>query len=360
MRNGDESDLTSLDLALRGFASDNCSGIHPEVLAAIAEANVGHQYSYGADTYSQRLQSIFRQHFGPQALAYPVFNGTGANVVALQAMTTRWAAVLCSSIAHINVDEGGAPENVGGLKLLAIPTPDGKLTPELVEAGAPDFEGVHHAQPQVLSLTQSTELGTLYSVNEVAALCDQAHASGMTVHMDGSRIANAAATLNSSLRAFTTDVGVDLLSFGGTKNGLMVGEVVVALNPVAAPGLERARKTSMQLASKMRFISAQFDALLGTDLWLRNARHANAMARRLASAVGELPGVTIQQQVDANAVFAVLPADVLERLQKRVNFSAWNTSDGAVRWMTSFDTTEGDVDHFVAAVRDELAIRRAG
>ena len=178
--------------------------------------------------------------------------------------------------------------------------------------------------------------------------------------MDGSRIANAAATLNSSLRAFTTDVGVDLLSFGGTKNGLMVGEVVVALNPAAAPGLERARKTSMQLASKMRFISAQFDALLGTDLWLRNARHANAMARRLASAVGELPGVTIQQQVDANAVFAVLPADVLERLQKRVNFSAWNTSDGAVRWMTSFDTTEGDVDHFVAAVRDELAIRRAG
>jgi threonine aldolase len=341
-------------VAPRGFASDNCSGIHPEVLAAIVEANVGHQYSYGADTYSQRLQSIFGQHFGAQAQAYPVFNGTGANVVALQAMTTRWAAVLCSSVAHINVDEGGAPENVGGLKLVAVPAPDGKLTPELVEAGVPDLGNVHHAQPQVLSITQSTELGTLYSVSELAALCDYAHARGMAVHMDGSRLANAAATLNSPLRDITTDVGVDVLSFGGTKNGLLLGEVVVVLNAAAAPGLERARKTSMQLASKMRFISAQFTALLGTDLWLRNARHSNAMARRLASAVGALPGATIQQDVAANAVFAVLPDDVLARLRKRVPFSAWNTSDGAVRWMTSFDTTEGDVDDFVSVIREEL------
>jgi threonine aldolase len=342
------------DTALRGFASDNCSGIHPEVLAAIAEANVGHQYSYGADVYSQRLQTIFRDHFGPQALAYPVFNGTGANVVALQAMTSRWAAVICSSVAHINVDEGGAPENVGGLKLLVVSTPDGKITRERLDAGAPVFGNVHHAQPQVLSITQSTELGTLYSVKELAALCDYAHEAGMTVHLDGSRLANAAATLDCSLRAISTDVGVDVLSFGGTKNGLLLGEVVVVLNPAAAPGVEHARKTSMQLASKMRFISAQFEALLGTDLWLRNARHANAMARRLASAVAELPGAVITHQVDANAVFAALPDDVTERLRKRVNLSAWNTSEGALRWMTSFDTTEGDVDDFVSAIREEL------
>ncbi|MCV7010875.1 threonine aldolase [Mycolicibacterium madagascariense] len=341
--------------ALRGFASDNCSGVHPEVLAAIAAANFGHQYSYGADANSQRLQAIFQRHFGSAAQAFPVFNGTGANVVALQAMTTRWAAVVCSSVAHVNVDEGGAPESVGGLKLLAVPTDSGKLTPGLFDAALPRRDGVHQASPQVLSLTQSTELGTLYSVDELAALCDRAHRAGMTVHMDGARLCNAAATLDRPLRAITTDVGVDVLCFGGTKNGLLLGEVVVVLNPEAAPGLERARKTSMQLASKMRFISAQFDALLGTDLWLRNARHANAMAQRLATAVAELPGVTVQHEVDANAVFAVLPADAEAALRTRVSFSDWNTAGAAVRWMTSFDTTEDDVDHFVATLGEVLA-----
>lgn len=343
------------DMPLRGFASDNCSGVHPEVLAAIAAANAGHQYSYGADTYSERLQSILRLHFGAQAVGYPVFNGTGANVIALQSMTTRWSAVVCSSVAHINVDEGGAPENVGGLKLLAIPAPDGKLTPELVDEHGPAFDNVHHAPAQVLSLTQSTELGTVYSPDEIAALCEQAHAMGMTVHVDGARLANAAATLDCSLRAITTDVGVDVVSLGGTKNGLLLGELVVVLNPDAAREVERARKASMQLASKMRFVSAQFDALLGSDLWLRNARHANAMSRRLASAIAGLSGLTIQHDVEANAVFAILPDEVVERLQKRVDFPAWNVSGGAVRWMTSFDTTESDVDQFVSAIREELA-----
>jgi threonine aldolase len=338
----------------RGFASDNCSGIHPEVLAAIAAANGGHQYSYGGDTYTQRLQLIFKQHFGEQAQAYPVFNGTGANVVALQAMTTRWAAVICASAAHINSDEGGAPENVGGLKLLAIPTSDGKLTPDLVDTEARDFDDIHRARPQVLSLTQSTELGTVYSASELAALCRRAHAAGMTVHMDGARIANAAASLDLPLRALTTDLGVDVLSFGGTKNGLLLGEVVVVLNPAAAPRVEHARKASMQLASKLRFISAQFDVLLGTDLWLRNARHANAMAQRLAAAVTGLPGLSLQHAVQANAVFAVLPTGVVPRLQERLSYSAWNESNGAVRWMTSFDTTEDDVDEFASVIREEL------
>jgi threonine aldolase len=348
------TDQNAPDVALRGFASDNCSGIHPEVLAAIAAANDGHQYSYGADSHSQHLQSIFKRHFGSQTLAYPVFNGTGANVVALQAMTTRWAAVICSSAAHVNTDEGGAPENVGGLKMIAIPTPDGKLTPELVDAETRGLDDVHHARPQVLSITQSTELGTVYSAREVAALCRYAHGAGMTVHLDGARLANAAASLNLPLRELTTDLGVDVLSFGGTKNGLMLGEVVVVLDPSSAPGVEHARKTSMQLASKLRFISAQFDVLLDTDLWLRNARHANAMAQRLAAAVADLPGLDIQHDVEANAVFAVLSPVVTERLQKRVAFSAWNQSGGAVRWMTSFDTTEADVDDFASAIRDEL------
>jgi threonine aldolase len=341
--------------AVRGFASDNYSGIHPEVLAAIAAANVGHQTAYGDDPHTARLQEVFRDHFGPQSAAYPVFNGTGANVVALQAMTSRWASVVCTSTAHIHVDECGAPEKVGGLKLLPVPTLDGKLTPELLDVEARGFDDVHRAQPQVVSITQSTELGTAYSVAELAVLCDHAHRLGMRVHMDGSRIANAAATLGAPLRAFTTDVGVDVLSFGGTKNGLMLGEVVVVLDPAAAPQVAYVRKSSMQLASKMRFVSAQFEALLGTDLWLRSASHANAMARRLEAAVRDLPGLWLQRPVQANAVFAVLPKAVTARLQQRFRFYTWNETTGEVRWMASFDTTEADIDAFATAIREELA-----
>jgi threonine aldolase len=339
----------------RGFASDNYAGVHPEILEAIGRANGGHQVAYGADVYTQHLQEVFQKHFGRDATAYPVFNGTGANVISLQAMTERWDAVICAESAHINVDEGGAPERVGGLKLLPVPTPLGKLTPELVGLQAWGWGNEHRAQPKVVSITQSTELGTLYSVEEIAAVVEHAHARGMRVHLDGARIANAAAALDVPMRAFTTDVGVDVVSFGGTKNGMMLGECVVVLNSEAVRGMPFLRKLSMQLASKMRFVSVQFDALLSGDLWLRNASHANAMAARLEAAVRDVGGVEVQRPVEANSVFAILPASVTELLQRRYPFYVWDESSGEVRWMTSFDTTEADVDGFAQALRHEMA-----
>jgi threonine aldolase len=342
------------DPAVRGFASDNYAGLHPEVLHALAAANAGHQVAYGEDDYTARLADVMRDHLGARAETFPVFNGTGANVVALQSLTTRWEAVVCAETAHINADEGGAPETMGGLKLLTVPTPDGKLTPALVDRQAWGFGDEHRAQPAVVSITQSTELGTCYSPDEIAALAEHAHERGMWLHLDGARISNAAASLDQPLRSFTSDVGVDVLSFGGTKNGLLAAEAVVVLNPDAVAGVQYLRKTSMQLASKMRFFSAQLVALLDGDLWLRSAQHANAMARRLALAVEQVPGVTITQPVQANAVFAVLPTEVTERLQKRFRFYTWDSHTGEVRWMCSFDTTAGDVDAFAAAIREEM------
>jgi len=343
------------DPALRGFASDNYAGVHPEVLDALAAANEGHQVSYGEDVYTQRLEQVIRAHFGEQAEVYPVLNGTGANVVGLQAMTRRWEAVICSDTAHVHADEGGAPEKMAGLKLLTVPTPDGKLTPDLVDRQAYGFGDEHRAQPAVVSITQSTEMGTRYTPSEIAALADHAHERGMRLHLDGARIANAAAGLGLPMRAFTTDVGVDVLSFGGTKNGLLAAEAVVVLDPGAVLGVHYLRKTSMQLASKMRFFSVQLLALLEGDLWLRSAQHANAMAARLDAAVRDIPGVQVTQPVQANAVFAVLPAEVTERLQKRVRFYTWDPRTGEVRWMCAFDTTPDDVDAFAAAIAEEMA-----
>lgn len=342
------------DPLVKGFASDNYAGVHPEILQAIALANEGHQIAYGDDTYTAALQEIFKGHFGPTAEAWPVFNGTGANVVALRAMTAQWEAVVCAESAHIHTDEGGAPERSAGLKLFTVPTPDGKLTPDLIDRQAWGFGDEHRAQPKVVSITQTTELGTLYTPAEIKAVCDHAHQLGMLVHLDGARATNAAAALEVPLRAFTTDAGVDVLSFGGTKAGMMFGEAVVVLNPDAVRGLRYLRKTSMQLPSKMRFVSVQFEALLAGDLWLRNARNANAMAQRLAAAVREIPGVEVPRPVQANAVFAILPPDVTERLQKRFRFYVWNAATGEVRWMTAFDTTEADVDAFAAAVAEEI------
>ncbi|WP_433254954.1 threonine aldolase family protein [Streptosporangium sp. CA-135522] len=342
------------DPLVKGFASDNYAGVHPEILQAIALANEGHQISYGDDVYTRALQEVFKKHFGPTAEAWPMFNGTGANVVALRAMTAHWEAVVCAETAHIHVDEGGAPERSAGLKLLTVPTPDGKLTPELIDRQAWGFGDEHRAQPKVVSITQSTELGTLYTPGEIKAICDHAHQLGMHVYLDGARAANAAAALDVPLRAFTTDAGVDVMSFGGTKAGLMLGEAVVVLNPDAARGLRYLRKSSMQLASKMRFVSVQFEALLAGDLWLRNARNANAMAQRLAAAVREIPGVEVPRPVQANAVFAILSPEVTERLQKRFRFYVWNQATGEVRWMTAFDTTEADVDAFAAAIAEEM------
>ncbi|MEV6327613.1 low specificity L-threonine aldolase [Streptomyces sp. NPDC051909] len=343
------------DPSVRGFASDNYAGVHPEVLAAIALANGGHQVAYGEDDYTDHLQRVMHSHFGPSAEAFPVFNGTGANVTALQALTDRWGAVICAESAHINVDEGGAPERMGGLKLLTVPTPDGKLTPELIDRQAWGWDDEHRAMPQVVSITQNTELGTVYTVEEIRAIVDHAHAKGMKVHLDGARIANAAASLNVPMRAFTNAVGVDVISYGGTKNGMMFGEAVVVLNPDAVSHMKHLRKLSMQLASKMRFVSVQLEALLAKDLWLRNAGHANAMAQRLAAGVRGVDGVEILYPVQANAVFARLPHEVSRRLQKRFRFYFWDEAAGDVRWMCSFDTTEDDVDAFLQALKEEMS-----
>ncbi|MEN0024245.1 MAG: low specificity L-threonine aldolase [Microbacterium sp.] len=342
------------DPAIRGFASDNYSGVHPEVLAAIAEANGGHQIAYGEDAYTERLQEVFRSHFGEGVEAFPVFNGTGANVTALQSMLPRWGAVIAASSAHINVDEGGAPERIGGFKILAVPTDDGKLTPELVDREAWGWGDEHRAQPLVVSITQSTELGTLYTVDEIRALADHAHERGMTLHLDGARISNAAAALDLPLRAFTRDAGVDVLSFGGTKNGAMLGEAIVVLNTEASTGLTYSRKFNMQLSSKMRFVSAQLIALLDGDLWLRNARHANAMAQRLRGSIeagiadGSIAGVAFTQPTQANGVFAALPDGIADSLRESFRFYDWDAARNEVRWMCGFDTEEADVDAFVA------------
>ncbi|MFF0433644.1 threonine aldolase family protein [Streptomyces sp. NPDC004327] len=343
------------DPSVRGFASDNYAGAHPEVLAAIALANGGHQVAYGEDQYTDHLQRIMHSHFGPTAEAFPVFNGTGANVTALQALTDRWGAVICAETAHINVDEGGAPERMGGLKLLTVPTPDGKLTPELIDRQAWGWEDEHRAMPQVVSITQNTELGTVYTVEEIRAIVEHAHSKGMKVHLDGARIANAAASLNVPMRAFTNAVGVDVISYGGTKNGMLFGEAVVVLNPDAVSHMKHLRKLSMQLASKMRFVSVQLEALLAKDLWLRNASHANAMAQRLAAGVRGVDGVEILYPVQANAVFARLPHEVSRRLQERFRFYFWDETAGDVRWMCSFDTKEDDVDAFLQALKEEMA-----
>jgi threonine aldolase len=339
------------DPAWRGFASDNYAGAHPAVLIAIADANGGHQVAYGEDTYTARLQDVLRGHFGPQAEAFPVFNGTGANVTALTSMLPRWGAVITATTAHINTDENAAPERVSGLKLLTVPTPDGKLTTDLIDTEAWGWGDEHRAQPLAVSITQSTELGTVYTPDEVRAIADHVHRRGMTLHMDGSRIANAAAALDTELRAFTTDVGVDVLSLGGTKNGLLYGEAVVVLNPHAATGLKFLRKLSMQLSSKMRFASAQLVALYEGDLWLSSARHANAMAARLRHALADVAEVRFTQQTQANANFAVLPPGVADRLREHFRFYDWDPATGEVRWMTAWDTTEGDVDAFAAAIR---------
>ncbi len=344
------------DSGVRGFASDNYSGIHPEVLRAIVEANDGHQVAYGADAYTAHLQEVFASHLGDGVEAYPVFNGTGANVVGLQSMLPRWGAVIAASSAHINVDEGGAPERVAGIKLLTVPTVDGKLTPGLVDREAWGWGDEHRAQPLVVSLTQSTELGTIYTPDEIRAIVDHAHGLGMRVHMDGARLSNAAAALGVPLRAITRDVGVDVLSFGGTKNGAMAGEAIVVLDPEASTGLTYLRKLDMQLASKMRFVSAQLVALLEGDLWLRNASHANAMAARLRAGVeagiadGTIRGVSFTQPTQANGVFATLPAGVADRLRERFRFYDWDAAQHEVRWMCSFDTTEDDVDAFVTEI----------
>jgi threonine aldolase len=342
--------LASHDRSWRGFASDNYAGAHPDAIHAIAAVNGGHQISYGEDCYTEQLTEVLRTRFGSPVEVFPMLTGTGANVVALQAMLERWEAVVCAQTAHLNVDEGGAPERTGGFKLLTVPTPDGKLTPQLIDTQAWGWGDQHRAQPRVVSITQSTELGTLYSVDEIRAITAHAHERGMFVHLDGARISNAVAALGTSLEAMATATGVDVVSLGGTKNGLIGAEAIVVINPEATTGIPFLRKGAMQLTSKMRYVSAQLLALYGSDLWLENAYHANLMASRLAEQVSSIPGVILSRPVQANAVFAQLPATVTAALQRDWRFYTWDESIGEVRWMTSWDTEPTDVDRFAADV----------
>ena len=344
----------------RGFASDNFAGAHPDVLAAVAAANDGHVPAYGADPYTAAAEARLRDHFGDDARSFLVFNGSAANVLSLIATARPFEAVICPDTAHLNVDECGAPERIAGVKLYTVAAPGGKLTPELVAARLRTIRigDEHAAQPRIVSISNATELGTVYTPAEVRALADFAHQHDLLLHLDGARLANAAACVDVPLRALTTDAGVDVLSFGGTKNGLLLGDAVVFLSAGLADDFLYLRKQSLQLASKMRFVAAQFDTLLRDDLWLRNAAHANAMAGRLAHAVKEIPGVRITELVESNAVFAILPRAARERLLDvwpgDLPFHVWNEETGEVRWMTAWDTTEDDVDQFAAAVAGAL------
>ena len=343
-------------MAAHTFGSDNHAPVHPDVLAAVVAANEGHAFPYGADDVTSAGVDVVRRHLGARAEVAFVFNGTGANVVALGLALQPWQHVICTSSAHIAVDECGAPERLLGVKLVEIDTPDGKLTPELVRASITGVGDEHRTQPGALSITQSTELGTVYTPDEIRALADVAHECGMVLHLDGARLANAAASLGVGLAETSSDCGVDLLSLGGTKNGLLGAEAVVVLRPGLAHGLAFARKQLGQLGSKGRYLAAQFVALLDGDLWQLNAAQANAMARRLADGLAGVPGVRITRPVQANAVFALLPPDAVGPLQERFGFYVWDERTGEVRWMCSWDTTEADVDELIEAVRSAALV----
>jgi threonine aldolase len=338
----------------RSFASDNTAGAHPEVLAAMAAANDGHVLAYGDDPWTARAADAFRDLFGAPVETLFVWGGTGANLLALQSVLQPFHSVVCTAWSHLNVDETGAPERVLGTKLVAYPSDDGKVRVEHLDDAAAVLGEVHHSQPGVVSITQSTELGTLYTPDEIGVIAERAHALGMLVHMDGARIANATAAIG-DLRAHTLDAGVDVISFGGTKNGLVYGEAVVWLRPELARYAGYLRKQLTQLPSKMRFVSAQFLALLEGDLWLRSAGHANAMAARLGQELTAIPGVTVPRGVEVNGVFPRLPQEAIAPLRAWTPFYTWDASVGEVRLLCSFDTTDEDVDRLVAGVRHVLA-----
>ena len=346
----------SATAARRGFASDNAATVHPRVLEALSAVNAGHAFGYGHDAYTQSVERRLARALGvPDAQVLFVFNGSGANVLSLRAALRPWEAAIVSENAHLATDEVGAPEAIAGVKLLAAKTRDGRVTLEGVRRLIERPNDEHAVRPGLLSLTQSTELGTLYGLQELRELATLAHSHGLRVHVDGARFANAAAALGVSLAELLDACGADLLSFGGTKNGLMGAEAVVVRDPLLADGLLHLRKQTLALASKMRFLAAQFDALLDDDLWLHNAAHANAMARRLHAAVSGIEGVQVTRPTEVNAVFAVIPRAARERLQRDFDFYEWDDTTGEVRWMCSWDTTEQDIDEFAAAVRTAVA-----
>jgi len=330
----------------RGFASDNNAAVHPLIMAAMENANSGHAIAYGDDPLTIRVTDKMKKIFGENSAVFFVYNGTAANVLGLSSVTQSYNAVITPETAHIHVDECGAAEKFTGCKLLTVSTPDGKLTVDQIKQHMHGIGFEHHVQPKVVSITQATELGTVYTIEEIKKITDYAHSQNMYVHMDGARISNAVAALNSDLYSLTGGAGIDMLSFGGTKNGLMFGEAVVFFSKELAEDFKYRRKQGMQLTSKMRYISAQFEAFLENDLWLKNARHANRMAGILYEAVRQIKGVQVTRKVDANAVFAVIPKSVAEELRKSFFFYDWDEESGEVRWMCSWDTTEDDILRF--------------
>ena len=336
----------------RGFASDNNAGVHPRIMKALADANTGHCIAYGDDPYTAAAKEQFRKLFGDCDVFF-VFNGTGANVLSLQAMTQPFNSVICADTAHIHVDEGGAPERFTGCKMLFNPTPDGKLRIPDITRHLHGIGFEHHAQPRVVSITQATEMGTVYTVDELREIADFSHANGLLLHVDGARVANAAAHLGVSFREMLSDTGVDILSFGGTKNGLMYGEAVALLNPALSMNFKYIRKQGMQLSSKMRYISAQFEEYLKDGLWLENARQSNRMAQLLYREVVSL-GIAVTQKVEANEVFAILPPQMIEELQREFFFYVWDESRNEVRWVCSWDTTQDDIERFTALLKKLL------
>lgn len=337
--------------ARRHLASDNWAGVHPEVLAAMSAANTGHVPSYGHDTYTASAMEKLHAHFGDNAEIFFVFSGTGANVLSLQTLALPFNAVICAETAHIFTSECGAAEKHVGCKLLAIPTEDGKIDRDGIAKHLSGFGDDHSAQPSGVSITQATEYGTVYSPDQIQVISSFAHEHGLRLHMDGARLANAAASLGVSLRDITADAGVDVLSFGGTKNGLIAAEAVVFFDPELAKNFPNRRMQGTQLSSKMRFIAAQFDALFTDDLWLRSARHANRMASMLATELAALPGCRLTQRVEANEVFAIIPREFVAALQNECFFHVWEESLSEARFVTSFDTTEDDVTSFISAAR---------
>lgn len=342
---------------LRSFASDNNAGVNPEVLKALSAVNEGHVVGYGDDIYTGTAIRQFKQQLGDDIEVFFVFNGTAANCLSLKALIKSYNAVICAEGAHINVDECGAPEKFTGCKLIALPTTDGKLTVGQVRSASHGIGDQHHVQPRVISITQATEVGTVYKPYEIRRLADFAHEHSMFLHVDGARIANAAASLKLGLRESTRDLGVDVLSFGATKNGGMGAEAVVFFDPSLAQDFKFYRKQGMQLASKMRFLSAQFSALFKNDLWLENARHSNRMAQLLKRELSKMPQVKIIYKVEANGVFCQIPRHATPKLQKRYFFYVWDEEKSVVRWMCSWDTTEADVKQFADYIRQTIGSR---
>jgi threonine aldolase len=342
------------------FASDNCAGVHPLVMKAIEHVNKGYVHSYGDDVYTKHAEELIRQQFGENAAVYFVYNGTGANVTGISRLIRSYQTVYCAETAHIHVDECGSLEHYAGCKLMALPSRDGKVSIDAVKEKLVGIGDEHRSQPGMISITQPTEYGVLYSVDEIRTLSDFAHKNGMLIHMDGARIANASASMNLSLKALTADCGIDLLSFGATKNGILCGEAVIIFRADLAESFQYIRKQGMQLHSKMRFISAQFIAMMSDGLWIDNARHANAMAQKLHKGLLELPGITFTQEVSCNAIFAIFPEKIIEPLQQKYHFYTWNETINEVRLMTSFQTSELEIDEFIKDVKSYILHQRDG